>query len=69
MFGLSRGAIALVAKAHGAAPGVRRFDPLKVRKPIRLIDRGMSVSRAAQIVGLRADSLMRHLEKRGLYER
>ena len=41
----------------------------KVRKPIRLIDRGMPVSHAAQILGLRADSLMRHLEKRGLYER
>ena len=29
----------------------------------------MPVSHAAQIVGLRADSLMIHLEKRGLYER
>ena len=69
MVGLSSGAIALIAKAHGASPGIRRFDPLKVRKAIRLIDRGMPVSHAAQIVGLRADSLMRHLEKRGLYER
>ena len=58
MFGLSTGAIALIAKAHGASRGVRRFDPLKVRKAIRLIDRGMPVSHAAQIVGLRADSLM-----------
>ena len=41
----------------------------KVRKPIRLIDRGMPVSHAAQILGLRSDSLIRHLEKRGLYER
>jgi hypothetical protein len=63
------GAIALIAKAHGASRGVRPFDPLKVRKAIRLIDRGMPVSHAAQIVGLRADSLMIHLEKRGLYER
>ena len=69
MFGLSTGAIALIAKAHGASRGVRPFDPLKVRKAIRLIDRGMPVSHAAQIVGLRADSLMIHLEKRGLYER
>ena len=69
MFGLSNGAIALIAKAHGASRGIRRFDPLKVRKAIRLIDRGMPVSHAAQIVGLRADSLMIHLEKRGLYER
>ena len=63
------GPIALIAKAHGASPGIRRFDPLKVRKAIRLIDRGMQESHAAQIVGRRADSLMRHLEKRGLYER
>ena len=69
MVGLSSGAIALIAKAHGASPGIRRFDPLKVRKAIRLIDRGMQESHAAQIVGRRADSLMRHLEKRGLYER
>ena len=67
MFALSRGAIALIAKAHGAAPGIRRFDPLKVRRVVRLIDRGMPVSHAAQIAP--ADSLMRHLEKRGLYER
>ena len=69
MFGLSPGAIALIAKAHGASRGVRPFDPLKVRKAMRLIDRGMPVSDAAQIVGLRPDSLMRRLEKRGLYER
>ena len=69
MFGLSTGAIALIAKAHGASPGIRRFDPQMVRKAIRLIDRGMPVSHAAQIVGLRADSLIIHLEKRGLYER
>ena len=55
MFGLSTGAIALIAKAHGASCGVRPFDPLKVRKAIRLIVRGMPVSHAAQIVGLRAD--------------
>ena len=69
MFDLSTGAIALIAKAHGASRGIRRFDPQMVRKAIRLIDRGMPVSHAAQIVGLRADSLMIHLEKRGLYER
>ena len=69
MFGLSTGAIALIAKAHGASRGVRPFDPQMVRKAIRLIDRGMPVSHAAQIVGLRADSLMIHPEKRGLYER
>ena len=27
MFGLSTGAIALIAKAHGASRGVRPFDP------------------------------------------
>jgi hypothetical protein len=69
MFDLSTGAIALIAKAHGASRGIRRFDPQTVRKAIRLIDRGMPVSHAAQIVGLRADSLMVYLEKRGLYER
>ena len=69
MFGLSTGAIALIAKAHGASRGTRRFDPQMVRKAMRLIDRGMPVSHAAQIVGLRADSLMVYLEKRGLYER
>ena len=52
-----------------ASRGIRRFDPQMVRKAMRLIDRGMPVSHAAQIVGLRADSLMIHLEKRGLYER
>ena len=31
MFGLSRGAIALIAKAHDASPGIRRFDPQKVQ--------------------------------------
>jgi hypothetical protein len=69
MYGLSTGTIALIAKAHGASRGVRPFDPLKVRKAIRLINRGMPVSHAAQIVDLRADSLMIYLEKRGLYER
>ncbi len=57
MFGLR--AIALIAKAHGASRGVRPFAPLKVRKVIRLIVRGMPVSHAAQIVGLRADGKAR----------
>ena len=65
MFDLTRGAVSVIAKAHGVAPGVRRLNPSKVLKAVRLIDRGMPVAHAAQTAGLRADSLKVHLANRG----
>ena len=59
MFGLSTGAIALIAKARG----VRPFDPEMVRKAIRLIDRG---SRRTQRSARRLARVLERLRAPGL---